>query len=217
MTPRPAASAVGRFVLVLAAGGALWLWLRAPMAHVFALLIDLLLGVFGGAAFDGTRVTGDQIVLQTRLLTPDGAGLLLGRIEPAHFTLAVPLVWAAVIAIAPPRAWARWLPLGTLIVFAFCLLAILLQAGVAIPRLGLRSGSIAVQGGTPLEPSVTPWSPPNADLLSALDAVRITLVHFNLFVLPAILAVLAARRPAAAPEAPKPSPKRHDRRRRRPR
>lgn len=216
LTPQPAPAAIGRFIVALALGGALWLWLRGPLAGVFAVLLDIALAAFGGAAFDAATVSGDQIILQTRLLTPDGASLLLGRVEPAHFTLAVPLVWAGVVAIAPPRACIRWLPLATIIALGFCLLAVLLQAGVAIPRLGVRSGSVALQGGTPLQPFVAPWSPPNADLLSVIDAVRITLVHFNLFVLPPILAVLAAR-PSAAPSKPRKtartsSSKRHDRR-----
>lgn len=222
MTPGPAVSAVGRFVVVLALGGAVWLWLRAPVASAFAVVLDLLLGAFGGPAFDRASGAGEIVVIQTRLLTPDGASLLLGRIEPAHFTLAVPLVWAAVVALTPPRAWARWLSLGTLIVLGFCLAAVLLQAGVAIPRLGVRAGAVALQGGTPLEPTISPWSPPSPDLLSALDAFRIALVHFNLFVLPAIIAALSARAPAAPAVAPQPSEvartskrNRHDRRRRR--
>lgn len=197
MRPQPTWSAIARCLAVLVAGGAVWLWLGPYLNPLIAAFLQSTLGLVHGQALAGVSAHGNELVLQTNLISPENGALLGARVQPAHFTLAMPLVWAAIVALAPPRAWPFWLPVATILAFAFFLTALALQAGVALPRLGLRAGVDMLQGGTPLEPRRLPWRAPDADVLSAIEWLRIALVHFNLFVLPPLLAVLAWRSAAS--------------------
>ena len=138
-------------------------------------------------------------------------------IESPVASPAPPLKWAPAWVIACVAAWpAPGIAEGVLVLGALVTVVRLLQ----LRARGDASALLSAQAWALTSVLFFAyWMP---QLLSVLDAFRIALVHFNLFVLPAIIAALSARAPAAPAVAPQPSEvartskrNRHDRRRRR--
>lgn len=205
----PALAIPARFLAGLATGFPLW-WFGAPLIlfPLHALLLRGMLAPIEGGMIAGIEADHALLLIQTNFLAPDTASSLLGsQLEIRYFTLGLPLAWACAVAIVPSRVLPRALLFVSLVTLAAHALVLALQVGVAVPRLAIRQGAdallVAGLGGS----HRLPWSPPPSWLLAAVDHLRITLVHGNLFILPAALAAWArldALRPAA-PVAPAPA------------
>jgi exosortase/archaeosortase family protein len=125
-------------------------------------------------------------------------GAVRAAFFPEDFTLALPLVAASLATLARPAAMAR----GAAVAVALFTLGMALAALTAGHDAAIAAGAkVLGVGGV-----VQPYRAPGAILLPLMKAAQDVVVHFNLFLLPILLA-LAGRQARPDPAAPTPAPR----------
>lgn len=194
-----------RWLLVAVAAAAVWYEVRQPVtcAAVVPLANALLWLLPTGAAATISCTGPDGAVLVTNAAMISGS-VLSPPFYPEDFTLALPLVVASLASDARPMAVAK----GLFVTLALFSIAMTFGAVTAGHDAATAAGvKMLREGGL-----VQLYRPPGPTTLALLKAVQNVVVHFNLFLLPVIFAMMAAL-PASPAGAQVPAAARRRRRR----
>lgn len=161
-------------------------YLAVPVANA---LIDLLPGRLTQAI---SCAGADATILTTAVQTADPLTVMTLSFDPTDFTLATPLVLAA---LALGRRHARIIA-GLFISLGLFSLAMVVGATTMSHDAATAAGLTMLTGSSFMQS----YTPPGEFLLALLKAAQNTLVHFNLFLLPLVMAYWTGA--AAAPAAP---------------
>lgn len=193
-------SPVAWLVIALAAAIA-WYMIALPAACAVAVpLANALLELLPGRLTETiTCAAADPAVTTTAVLSANPLTVLTMAFAPADFMLAAPLVLAT---LALGRRPAR-IVIAALLSLGLFSLAMVLGATTMSHDQAIASGVSLLAGKAFMQS----YSPPGEFLLALLKAAQNTLVHFNLFLLPLVLAGFVG----AAPRKPSPAPPSHRR------
>ena len=142
-----------------------------------------------------TCAGADPAVITTGVLSASPLTVLTTPFEPSDFTLAMPLVLASLALGRKPAP----IIAGALISLGLFALAMALGAVTLSHDQAIAEGVTALAGRTFSQS----YTPPGPFLLAVLKAAQNTLVHFNLFLLPLVLAYHSGASASVAP-APRP-------------
>jgi exosortase/archaeosortase family protein len=184
-----------RFIVALALGFAVW-WITGPYLLFPALRVvaaAIAAIVHGPAMAAVVDAEWDQWIVQTRLLKPGTVNQLFDiPVQPRHFTLGFPLIWAAVFCVSSSRRELRNLAFASVIAFAAYSLVLALQLMVTVPKVAERTAAnVLILEPSLVGPVVWEYRPPPSALIALLDLLRVSLVYLNFFLLPTALAALA--------------------------
>ena len=156
-----------------------------PLANVFLWLVPDQLSTTIACGADSATVN------TAALLPANPAMSVSADFFPADFTLAVPLVAASLASVTGVARIARS-SLSSLLLLA---LAVTLGAITTGHDAAVAAGARVIGGDGQV------YQPPGQFSFAVLKSVQNVIVHFNLFLLPLVLAVMPAPQPEAAPSA----------------
>lgn len=164
---------------------------RATSCGVVVPVGNALLGLLPGRLTEAmTCATSEPTIVTTAVMSASPLTVLTLPFDPADFTLAIPLVLASLLMVRRP--WA--IVLGVLTSIVLFALAMTLGATTMSHDQAMAAGTTMLAGKTFLQS----YAPPGDILIAVLKAMQNTLVHFNLFLLPLVLAGW----PSPSPPAP---------------